>query len=111
MDIEIIPHAACTVVRIQGETAIHHRNREPLYERLGALLATCPRLVLDCSSIETINSTGLATLVALLGQAQARGGTLALAALRPAVRELIELSVKQLFPMFDDVECAVAGLR
>lgn len=110
MDIEIIPQVACAVVRLRGETAINNRNREQLYDRLSAALRAHPRLVLDCSTIETINSTGLGTLVALLGQAQERGGTLALAALRPMVRELIELSVKHLFPMFDDVERAVAGL-
>lgn len=112
MDIEFIPHATATVVRLPREQALNTRNREEFYDRLSAAIAAAARpvFVLDGAPLTAINSTALATLVALLGQARARGGTFALAGLRAPVRDLIEMSVKQLFPIYDDVAAALAGL-
>jgi anti-sigma B factor antagonist len=66
------------------------------------------KVVLDCSALEAIDSTGLGLLVRWLRRTQVLGGDLVLYAVQPRVREV--LRVTRLAPLFElvDTEAAAA---
>ena len=69
------------------------------------------RIVVDCGELSYISSAGLRAILATEKSAQAAGGRLALAALQPDVRRVLEISgFPQLVAMHDDVDGAAAAL-
>ena len=67
-------------------------------------------LVLDLGAVDYIASIGLRALMLASRQARAQGGTIAVAALQPLVREIFEISKFTLvFPCFPTVAAALAG--
>lgn len=65
------------------------------------------QLVLDLAALEFCDSSGLSVLISALRAARSRDGNVALAALTPAVRALIELTrLHQVFEIFDDAPLA-----
>jgi anti-anti-sigma factor len=68
-------------------------------------------VVLDLGAVDYIASIGLRVLMLASRQARAQGGTIAVAALQPLVREIFEISKFTLvFPCFPTVTAALAGL-
>ena len=67
-------------------------------------------IVLDLGAVDYIASVGLRVLMLASRQARAQGGTLAVAALQPLVKEIFEISKFTLvFPCFPTVAAALAG--
>jgi anti-anti-sigma factor len=67
------------------------------------------RVVLDVSGLEYISSAGLRVLMLAAKHVRARNGILVVAAPRPMVREILEISKFTLvFPLFATVREAVA---
>jgi anti-anti-sigma factor len=69
------------------------------------------RVVVDLAGVSLLASIGLRLLLAAARGQKARGGRLALAAARPAVRKvLLSAGIDRLMPVFDDLESARASL-
>jgi anti-sigma B factor antagonist len=66
------------------------------------------KVVLDCSALESIDSSGLGLLVRWLTRTQRLGGELVLYAVQPRVREV--LRVTRLAPMFELVDTEAAAV-
>lgn len=80
--------------------------REGLLARIDAEGAH--RLIVDFAGVEYISSAGLRVLMIAAKQARARGVTLALAALRPVVAEILQISrFDTLFPCYATVQDAL----
>ncbi len=72
----------------------------------------CPRLLLDFTGVNYIDSSGLATLIEYFQSAQGYGGKLALAGLSPRVRSVFEIvRLQEIFSLHPDVAAALATLK
>ena len=91
---------------------IDHASAEAFKVALGPHLAGSGPgrpLVLDLSAVDYIASIGLRVLMLASRQARAQGGSIAIAALQPLVREIFEISKFTLvFPCFPTVAEALA---
>jgi anti-sigma B factor antagonist len=67
------------------------RNARAVKEELSELLADSPRLVLDMSELEFVDSSGLGAILSALRLAGALGGDLKLCCMARPVRALFEL--------------------
>jgi anti-anti-sigma factor len=68
-------------------------------------------VVVDLGNAESISSIGLRALVLAAKRTRASGGAIAVAALRPLVREVFTISrFDAILPVFDEVSEAVAAL-
>jgi anti-anti-sigma factor len=109
VNIQISHDDRVTVVQITGsvdsltaQDLMHALSREVVADRI--------RLVADFSGVEYTSSAGLRALLATLKDARGQGGDLRLAAVRPAVRKVLELSgFTSILKIFDDVPTAVAS--
>ena len=79
-----------------------------LQQQIEHVLPREPKVVLDCSALESIDSTGLGLLVRWLTRTQTLGGALVLYAVQPRVREV--LRVTRLAPLFELVDTEAAAV-
>lgn len=71
-----------------------------------------PRVVLDCSGIKHIDSSGVEMLLHCMDEAMKRDGDVKLAAVAPASAVILELmKVDRLFEVFDSAEEAVRSFH
>lgn len=99
----------CTVVSVSGEIDLYTSPR--LHGELAAALAESGpvQIVVDMSGVGFCDSTGMNVLLAAQRRAQERGGDLELAAPRPAVRKILQVTgLESVFTVLDD-PAAVAG--
>jgi anti-sigma B factor antagonist len=94
---------------------IDHTNCDRFLEAIQPHVERCtasgPRLVFDLSLLEYVSSAGLRCFLIAAKQVKPREGTIAVAAMRPVVREIFEISRFNLvFPTFDTLRGAVAEL-
>jgi anti-sigma B factor antagonist/stage II sporulation protein AA (anti-sigma F factor antagonist) len=86
--------ADVVVVAVHGR--VDHATSEALRDALAPFLTRCAEggdcLVLDLAGVEYISSAGLRVLMLAAKQARAQKGFLAVAALRPLVAEILEIS-------------------
>lgn len=81
------------VVIAAGEIDLYTAPR--LHSELAAVIANsapASRIVVDMSRVEFCDSTGMNVLLSCLRQARDRGGELELAAPRPAVRKILQVT-------------------
>jgi len=90
------------VVSVHGEIDLYTVPRLKR-ELAGALAADGPvRLVVDLSGVEFCDSTGVNVLLAAHRQAREAGGDLELAAPRPAVRKILQVTgLETVFTVID----------
>lgn len=70
------------------------------------------RLLLDFTSVNYIDSSGLATLIEYFQSVQGFSGTLALAGLNPRVKNVFEIvRLEQIFTLYPDIPSALAALK
>ena len=70
-----------------------------------------PRLLLDFSGVNYIDSSGLATLIEYFQAVQSFNGKLALASLSPRVKNVFEIvRLEQIFSLYPDVPAALNAL-
>jgi anti-anti-sigma factor len=102
------------VVVLSPRGRIDHASAEAFRTALGPYLAQLgpgQPLVLDLGAVDYIASVGLRVLMLASRQARAQGGTIAVAALGPLVREIFEISKFTLvFPCFASVADALADV-
>ncbi|GAA4182680.1 anti-sigma factor antagonist BldG [Streptosporangium oxazolinicum] len=85
-------HAGHTVVTIVGEIDLYTAPR--LQAEFTRLLGQSQTMlvVLDMSAVEFCDSTGMNVLLSALKRLRERGGTLEVAAPRPAVRKILQVT-------------------
>lgn len=92
------------VLALAGEIDLYTAPR--LQSELTAALATgdVVNIVVDMSTVEFCDSTGMNVLLAAHRLATERGGSLVLAAPRPAVRKILEVTgLRSVFTVHDDL--------
>jgi anti-sigma B factor antagonist len=71
-----------------------------------------PRLLLDFTGVNYIDSSGLATLIEYFQSVQGSGGKLALACLSPRVKNVFEIvRLEQIFSLYPDIASALTALK
>jgi len=90
--IEIIDQSHATLAILDGHLDSTHYERVER-EVVAAIESTTHRsLVLDFGDVSFVSSAGLRTLINLIKRTRTRGGTVWLAAVRPPVQQVFELS-------------------
>jgi len=90
--IEIIDQSHATLAILDGHLDSTHYERVER-EVVAAIESTTHRsLVLDFGDVPFVSSAGLRTLINLIKRTRTRGGTVWLAAVRPPVQQVFELS-------------------
>jgi anti-anti-sigma factor len=109
--VEVRQEGSSAVVTPAGELDHHTADllRVPLEE---CLAKGRSRLVVDCSRLEFCDSTGLNVLLGARLKAEAAGGGVHLAAMRPVVARVFEITgAGAVFGVYDTLEAALAGGR
>jgi anti-sigma B factor antagonist len=101
-------HAGVTVLAVSGELDL--ATISILKEAVGGQFGSAgDSVVLDLSDLTFCDSTGLGSFVALHRQATQVGTTLALAAPRKRVADLLQISgINQVVSVFETVEAALS---
>jgi anti-sigma B factor antagonist len=90
----------------------HTEGKEFLRELLPLLEDDRPRVVLDCSRLQRIDSAGIEMLLQCMEEAMKRDGDVKLAAVSPATAAILELMrVDRVFEMFEATEAAAASFH
>lgn len=98
-----------TVLQVGGEVDVYTAPR--LRERLIQLVdGGARRVIVDLTTVEFLDSTGLGVLVGAHKRLRAAGGSLALVCPREPLLKIFRITaLDQVFPLFDTVEAATAG--
>ena len=109
MDVIVEQMGNAALVRISG--SVDGLTADALQTALQAQIDTGgTHLVGDLSGVEYTSSAGLRALLATLKLARQKGGDLRLAAVRPAVLRVLELSgFTSILKVYPDVDAAVAS--
>ncbi|MGK5529898.1 STAS domain-containing protein [Streptomyces sp. URMC 129] len=91
---------------------LDHHSAGELREALDACVAdACTRIVIDCSALEFCDSTGLNVLLAARMEAEAVGGEVQLAGMRPNVARVFEITgAGSVFVVHNSLDEALAAL-
>jgi anti-sigma B factor antagonist len=96
------------VVEVEGDVDLG--SSPALRRTLFDGLTHTPKLALNLSAIRYIDSSGIATLLEVLKDAQRLGKAFVLFGLSPAVRQVFQLThVSRIFQVFDTEQEAVGG--
>lgn len=94
------------------ENVNHSEGRIFLAELQPLLQTDRPRIVLDCSLIQHMDSAGIEMLLECMGEAMKHDGDIKLANLSPASAAILELMrVDRLFEVFDTAEEATRSFQ
>mgnify|MGYP001472205755 CR=1 FL=1 len=93
-----------------GETALDASTTDSLREALAELGEHYDRVIIDFSNVRFLDSSALGAFVALLRKLNQKGGSLRLAALRPGVKMIFEVTrLDRVFSSADTVDEAIAS--
>jgi anti-sigma B factor antagonist len=100
----------CTVVRVSGELDMD--TAPALQDFLQAVAeAGAGQVVLDCSELTFLDSSGLGILLVGFKELRERGGRLCLAAVQPPVEYVLRVAaVDQVMDVYDSVAAAEAQM-
>ncbi|WP_129842253.1 STAS domain-containing protein [Streptomyces sp. RFCAC02] len=110
LTIDVRRTEAGAVVTPAGE--LDHHSADTLRGSLEQCLADgVRRIVIDCSALEFCDSTGLNVLLATRLTAESAGGQIHLAAMRPIVARVFEITgAGSVFTVHDTLDDALAAL-
>ncbi|MBT2385790.1 STAS domain-containing protein [Streptomyces sp. ISL-11] len=108
LHVEVRRHGVSAIVTPEGE--LDHHTAELLREPLDACVEQgLTRVVVDCSKLEFCDSTGLNVLLGARLTAEAAGGAVHLAAMRPVVARVFEITgAEAVFTVHDTLDAAIA---
>ncbi len=106
-------NATFPVIVMEVPATLNHVEGQAFLMDLQPLLETDrPRMVLDCSQLQHVDSAGIEILLQCIDEAMKRDGDVKLAAVSPASAAILELMrVDRLFEMFDSVEEATRSFH
>jgi anti-sigma B factor antagonist len=110
MDLKLADEGRVTVVSLKGDLTIG--ESESTFKRTvaGLLEEGKVNLLIDCSQLRVVDSTGLGALVRALTTSQNEGGQTKLLAVGPHLRKLLEMTqLHSVFETFGDREEAVSS--
>lgn len=97
LDIQILPAAAVTVLRFDGELT---SSGAAAVRAASGRIRDAGRLVVDLSGVRKVDRPGLAALVGLLMKAKSRARTVGLRCASPSVVDLLHREgIDRLFPL------------
>ena len=101
------------VIVMEVPETLNHAEGNNFLAELHPLLETDrPRVVLDCSQVQHMDSAGIEILLHCMAEAMKRDGDLKLAALSPAAGAILELMrVDRLFEVFETTEQAAHSFQ
>jgi len=101
------------VIVIQAPELLNQTEAEKFFSEMKPLLEVeRPRIVLDCSMIQDMDSAGVETLMRCMEESMKRDGDLKLAAVAPASAIVLELMrADRLFEIFNSSEEAVRSFH
>jgi anti-sigma B factor antagonist len=110
--LEIEQRDEITILRPQGAELGTEEAEEFRSTALNAIPATNACVAIDMSSIIFMDSSGLSALIAAMKRTRSGGGELVLFGIRPAVREILNLTrLDGVFAVCDSEESSIAFLR
>ncbi len=110
MQLSIEEDGRVTVVSISGDLVIGDSETAFKREILRLLETGKVDILVDCSALRSVDSTGLGALVRALTESQSGGGQTKLVAVGPQLRRLLELTrLDSVFETYDDREQAVSS--
>jgi anti-sigma B factor antagonist len=101
------------VVVMEVPAVLNHQEGEAFWLELQPLLEIDrPRIVLDCSGLQRVDSAGIEMLLQCIEAAMKRDGDVKLASVSPASAALMELMrVDRLFEIYDTTEEATRSFQ
>lgn len=103
MQLSIEEDGRVTVVSVSGDLVIGDSEVAFKKEILRLLEAGKVDMVIDCSALRSVDSTGLGALVRALTESQRGGGQTKLASVGPQLKRLLELTrLDSVFETYDD---------
>lgn len=110
MKIEKDEYNKVLIARIEGR--LDGENPSRFKKRIHPWLERNPNLILDCSKLTYLDSSGLGALLSCLRKAVSLGGDLRIAGLVPAARMVFDLTrTRNVFSIFETVEKAAASFQ
>jgi anti-sigma B factor antagonist len=110
MELALYEDGSVTVITLSGDLVIG--DAEALFKKTVSRLLEegKARLVVDCSTLRYVDSSGLGALVRALTTSQQEGGGTKLLGVKSSLRKLLELTkLDSVFEMFDSREHAVSS--
>jgi anti-sigma B factor antagonist len=106
-------NANCPVIVMEVPATLNHVEGQAFFLDLQPMLETDrPRIVLDCSQLQHVDSAGIEILLHCIEEAMKRDGDVKLAAVSSAPTAILELMrVDRLFEVFDNVEEATRSFQ
>jgi len=96
-----------TFALLEVSGRVDSENAETLRKFLLDLGGREQRVLIDCSAMDYISSTGLGAMLMLLKEINKKGGTLRLFGLSPRIAEVFGISgFDKFFPIFPDLDAA-----
>lgn len=101
------------VIVMEAPENLNHSEAQAFLAELQPLLESDrPRVVLDCSQLQHMDSAGIEMLLNCMGEAMKRDGDIKLANLSPTSAAILELMrVDRLFEIFDSAEEATRSFQ
>lgn len=109
MQITITEKNGVLIASIEGRLIVG--SEESFKKEMESYLAR-PKIVLDCSKMDYIDSTGLGVVVRFFKEFTAQGGKFALASLQPKPKLVFEITrAYKIFDIFDSVDLAAESFK
>jgi|SRR5579862_2295048 len=101
------------VIVMEVPENLNHTEAQAFLAELQPMLQSDrPRIVLDCSQVQHMDSAGIETMLNCMGEAMKRDGDVKLACLSPAAAAILELMrVDRLFEIFETSEEATRSFQ
>jgi anti-sigma B factor antagonist len=101
------------VIVMEVPEKLNHSEAQAFLAELQPLLQSDrPRIVLDCSQVQHMDSAGIEMMLNCMGEAMKRDGDVKLANLSPAAAAILELMrVDRLFEIFETAEEATRSFQ
>lgn len=98
---------------MEAPEKLNHSEAQAFLAELQPMLQSDrPRVVLDCSQVQHMDSAGIEMLLNCMGEAMKRDGDIKLASLSPASAAILELMrVDRLFEIYDTAEQATRSFQ
>lgn len=111
MNLEVMNEAGVSVVRL----ASHHLDFENVVEfrrAMDEILGEADEVVIDMSSLEFVDSSGLGAILSAVRRLSSRGGDLRLAGVTPSVAALLQLvRLDQIIQIYETSDEAVRSFQ